>query len=123
MPRSSTEKPPSAEASSAGLLMFGGMAAAFGVASCCALPILLTTAGFSAAWLGGVAEVSLPHRTALLWFGALSLLAGAIMLWRIQYRAATCGPDGVCTPPAIRLLLLVGLAAGATLLWLGYSYV
>lgn len=107
----------------AAMLMFSGIAAAFGVAACCALPILLTTAGLSAAWLGGIAAVTAPYRDFLLGLSALSLIGGAILLWRIQRAAASCGPDGVCTPPALRGLLLLGLVCGAILLWLGYSYV
>ena len=119
--RSPTPKPP-ARGRGAALLTLGGIAAAFGVASCCALPILLTTAGLSAAWLGGVAVVAAPYRTVLLWLSALSLGGGAILLWQSQRRAATCGA-GTCTPPLLRALLFLGLVSGAILLWLGYSYV
>ena len=107
----------------AALLTFSGIAAAFGVAACCALPIVLTTAGLSAAWLGGIAAVTAPYRGFLLGLSALSLIGGAILLWRMQRTAATCGPDGVCTPPALRAFLLLGLVSGAVLLWTGYSYV
>ncbi len=49
-------------ASGPGAVLFtvGGLAAAFGVASCCALPLLLTTIGVSTAWLGGVALLARP---------------------------------------------------------------
>lgn len=43
-------------------LTVGGLVAAFGVASCCALPFLLATAGVGAAWLGGIALLAAPHR-------------------------------------------------------------
>ena len=105
------------------LLAFGAIASAFGVASCCALPILLTTAGISVGWLGGIAVAAAPYRTILLGLSALCLVGGAVMLWRQQRVAMTCGPEGACTPPALRALVLVGLTAGAILLWLGYSYV
>ncbi|BBD02198.1 mercuric transporter MerT family protein [Sphingobium sp. YG1] len=105
------------------LLAFGAMASAFGVASCCALPILLTTVGVSVGWLGGIAVAAAPYRTLLLGLSALSLVGGAIMLWRQQRVAMTCGPDGACTPPALRAVVFVGLTVGAILLWLGYSYV
>lgn len=111
------------QARGAALLTAGGIAAAFGVASCCALPILLTTAGLSAAWLGGVAVLAFPYRTLLLCLSALCLVGGAVLLWRIQRRAMICGPDGVCTPPSLRAGLFVGLVVGAVLLYLGYSYV
>lgn len=113
----------SSGARGAALLTLGGIAAAFGVASCCALPILLTTAGLGAGWLGGIAMAASPYRTLLLGASALFLIGGAILLWRQQRRAMTCGPDGACTPAAVRAALLLGLVAGAILLWLGYSYV
>jgi mercuric ion transport protein len=98
------------------------LAAAFGVASCCALPLLLTTVGVSTAWLGGVALLAAPHRAVLLTVGALCLAGGAMLSWRQQRSAATCGADGACTPPVVRVLILVGLLIGASLLWVGYAY-
>jgi mercuric ion transport protein len=112
-----------ASGSGAVLFTLGGLAAAFGVASCCALPLLLTTVGASTAWLGGLALLAAPHRGVLLIFGALCLAGGAALLWRQQRTAATCGPNGICTPPAIRALTLVGLLVGVALLWAGYAYV
>ena len=108
--------------SGAVLLTLGGLAAAFGVASCCALPLLLTTVGMSAAWLGGVALMAAPHRAVLLLIGALCLLGGVVLLWRQQRTAASCGPNGVCMLPAVRVLTLVGLVIGVGLLWAGYAY-
>jgi mercuric ion transport protein len=105
------------------LLTLGGLAAAFGAASCCALPLLLATIGLGTAWLGGVALLAAPHRGALLAIAALCLAGGAALLWRQQRRAASCGRDGICVPPAIRALTLAGLLAGAALLWAGYAYV
>lgn len=113
----------STPANGAAILTVSGIVTAFGVASCCALPILLTTAGLSAAWLGGVAALAAPYRTVLLCLSALSLAGGAVFLWRIQLTARNCGPDGACTPVALRGLLLFGLVVGAVLLYLGYSYV
>jgi len=111
-------------ASGSGAVLFtvGGLAAAFGVASCCALPLLLTTIGVSTAWLGGVALLAAPHRGVLLVIGALCLVGGAAPLWRQQRAAASCGPNGACTRPAVRVLTLVGLMIGAGLLWAGYAY-
>jgi len=107
----------------AALLTLGGLIAAFGLASCCALPLLLTTMGLGAAWLGGVALIAASNRGLLLAFSGLSLLGGAILLWFQQRQALTCGPDGVCTPLPARLLTLVGLLVGAGLLAAGYIYV
>jgi mercuric ion transport protein len=123
MTASPPETKPTANARGASLLAVAGIAAAFGVASCCALPILLTTAGLSAAWLGGIAIHAAPYRALLLWISLFSLLGGAALLLRQQRTAMTCGPDGTCTPSWMRGLLLIGLVVGAVLLWLGYSYV
>ncbi len=110
-------------ARSAAILTVSGIAAAFGVASCCALPILLATAGLGTGWLGGIAMAASPYRTLLLCLSALFLIGAAILLWRQQRIATACGPDEACTPPAVRAALLIGLLLGAILLWLGYSYV
>jgi mercuric ion transport protein len=117
---SAARRPPTG--SGAMLITLGGLAAAFGVASCCALPLFLTTIGVSTAWMGGMALLAAPHRGALLIVGALCLAGGAALLWRQQRAAATCGPNGACTPPAVRVLTLVGLLIGAGLLWAGYAY-
>ena len=47
------------------LLAAGGLAAAFGAASCCALPMLLGFLGLGSAWLVSVAWIAAPHRLAL----------------------------------------------------------
>ena len=116
--------PPAARPKAAGsvVLTLGGLAAAFGVAACCALPLLMISLGLGTAWLGGIAAVAAPIRSLLLVFAALALAAGAILLWRQQSHAATCGPNGVCTPPAVRALTLVGLIMGVVLLIAGYLY-
>ena len=121
-PLTSSSAPPS-RISGAALLTVGGLAAAFGVAACCALPLLLISLGAGTAWLGGIASLAAPNRTLLLVFAALALAAAAILLWRQQRHAATCGPNGVCTPPAARVLTLVGLIIGVVLLVAGYFYV
>lgn len=105
------------------LLTVGGMASAFGVAACCALPILFATAGIGTAWLTGIATISAPYRSALMIVSLISLLASAALLWRIQQNAARCGDDVVCTPTWLRLGLLVGVLIGASLLVAGYLYV
>lgn len=115
------ESPP--RAAGAGLLTIGGLGAAFGLAACCALPLLLASLGLSSAWLGGVASIAAPYRTLLLAVGALALAGGAVLLWRQQRHAATCGPERACTPPAVRVATLVGLIVGAILLVAGYLYV
>jgi len=104
-------------------LVLGGIVAAFGVAACCALPIVLASVGIGAAWLGGIGAAAAPYRTPLLIVAALCLASGAALLLRQQRTAARCGSDGACTPAAMRFVILVGLLVGAVLLWLGYRYV
>src|ERR1700730_8243842 len=48
------------------MLAAGGLAAAFGAASCCGVPLLLGSLGLSSAWLVAVAWLAAPHRIALL---------------------------------------------------------
>jgi mercuric ion transport protein len=105
---------------SAVLLTFGGLAAAFGVASCCGLPFILATLGLGTAWLGGFAVLSAPHRLFLLAAAAICLAGAAVFLWR--QRATTCTPGAVCTRPAIRRATVIGLLVGVALLYLGYAY-
>src|SRR5262249_3013673 len=104
-------------------LTLAGTAAAFGVASCCALPILFASAGIGAAWLGDIGIAAAPHRTVLLLAAAMSLLVAGGLLLHQQRAATRCGPDGVCAPRWLRMLTLVGLLVGAALLWAGYRYV
>ena len=106
----------------ASLLTLGGLGAAFGLAACCALPLLLVSLGLSSAWLGGIASLAGPYRTLLLAIGALALAGGAVLLWRQQRYAATCGPEGECTPPAVRMAILVGLIVGTVMLVAGILY-
>ncbi len=104
------------------ILIIGGLAAAFGVTACCALPLLLIIFGLGTASLGGIASIVEPICTLLLAVVALALAGGAILLWRQQRQAAARGPGGICTPPAVRRLTLFGLIVGAVLLCAGYLY-
>lgn len=103
------------------LLTASGLTAAFGVASCCALPFLLATAGLGTAWLAGIGLLAAPHRPFLLGLAAACLAGGAFLLWR--QRRAACVPGALCSRPALRGLTLAGLLLGSVLLALGYAYV
>ena len=99
------------------LLTLGGLAAAFGVASCCGLPFL----GTGTAWLTGFALLAAPHRSVLLIVGAVCLAGGAALFWR-QQRIAACTPGAFCSRPAVGNLTRAGLLVGVVLLYLGYAY-
>jgi len=60
--RSTPEERETTKETGALLLAIGGLAAAFGAASCCAIPMLLGSLGLGSAWLAGVAIVAAPHR-------------------------------------------------------------
>lgn len=103
------------------LLTLGGLAAAFGVASCCGLPFLLASVGLGTAWLTGIALLAAPHRSILLILGAVCLASGAGLFWR-QRRIVACTPGAFCSRPAVKNLTLAGLLFGAVLLYLGYTF-
>lgn len=104
------------------LLTVGGLAAAFGLAACCGLPLMLAGLGLGTAWLGGVALIAAPHRGLLLGLAALLLFGGAVTLWRQRRAAQTCRVDGVCARPGVGLITVAGLILGSGLLVLGYLY-
>jgi mercuric ion transport protein len=104
------------------LLTLAGLGSAFAVASCCALPLLLATAGLGAAWLGGVAEIAAPYRVPLLAISAASLAGGGIERWR-QRKSGYCSPGAVCARPPVRRAAALGLLLGLVMLCLGYTYV
>ncbi|MHB1218714.1 MAG: mercuric transporter MerT family protein [Alphaproteobacteria bacterium] len=103
------------------LFTLGGLAAAVGAVSCCALPLLLTAAGLGTAWLGGISSLAAPHRGFLIAAAVACLAGGAALLWR-QRTAAVCASGAICTRPAVRGLVTAGLLLGLTLPSLGYAY-
>ena len=103
------------------LLAIGGLAAAFGAASCCAIPMLLGSLGLGSAWLAGIAIVAAPHRIALTTAAAVCLVgAGAVLTW--YRRALTCALGTACGNPAITPLIIGLLSLAATLAIAGYLF-
>lgn len=71
----------------------GGLLAAFGVASCCALPVALSMLGISAASLVAIGYFAAQYQQEL-FFAAVLLLGGtAAIMWR-QRRARRAGRSG-----------------------------
>jgi mercuric ion transport protein len=103
------------------VLTAAGVVAAFGVASCCGLPLLLATAGLGTSWLGGFALMAAPHRAFLLAAATLCLAGGAVLLWR-QRSVAVSVPGAICSRPAVRGVTLACLLFGLALLDLGYVF-
>jgi mercuric ion transport protein len=103
------------------LLAVGGLAAAFGAASCCALPVLLGSLGLGSAWLFGIAIIAAPHRLALVTAAAICLVgAGLVMIWR--RRAIACAHGSVCAHRAVTPLIVVVLSLGAALAVAGFLF-
>src|SRR6516165_11674299 len=101
------------------LLAAGGLAAAFGAASCCALPLLLGSLGLGSAWLVTVAWFAAPHRLALLAIAIICLgSGGAVLLWR-RRRLAACAPGVACGSPVVTALVT---PLGAVLVVLGFMF-
>jgi mercuric ion transport protein len=102
-------------------LTVAGIAAAFGVASCCGLPFLLASAGLGTAWLGGFALLAAPHRAVLLIAAGACLAGAAVLLWRLR-STAPCASRAICARPVIRGVTLIGVLVGLALIYLGYAY-
>ncbi|HEU0218824.1 MAG TPA: mercuric reductase [Stellaceae bacterium] len=102
-------------------LAASGIAAAFGAASCCALPMLLGSLGLGSAWLATVAWFAAPHRVALLAVATASLVCGGVLfLWR--HGVAACAADHACHTSMKSVLVTGLLTVGAMLVVLGYFY-
>ena len=103
------------------LLAIGGLAAAFGAASCCAIPMLLGSLGLGSAWLAGIAIIAAPHRIALITAAIVCLVgAGAVLAW--YRRALACAPDTACGNPAVTPLIIGFLSLGTMLAIAGYLF-
>jgi mercuric ion transport protein len=118
---SATPERPTIKETGAVLLALGGVAAGFGAASCCALPLFLGSLGISSAWLFGIAILAAPHRLALI-AGASLCLVGAAVVLALRRRAIACSAGLVCGHRAIVPIVftLVGLGAGLAIV--GYLY-
>lgn len=100
------------------LLTLGGLTAAFGAATCCALPMLLAGAGLGTTWLIGIAAIVAPHRIALVTATAICLVAGGVVFaW--HRRAVACG---ACGHRIVTRLVAITMTLGVVLAVLGYVY-
>lgn len=102
-------------------LAAGGLLAAFGLASCCALPIGLSLLGISAASLVGVGYLAAQYQHEL-FYGAVACLAvAALIMWR-QRQSRACRPGAVCERPVLdwasKLALVLALGFLALTFWI-----
>lgn len=96
-------------------LAAGGVAAAFGAASCCAIPMLLGGLGLSGLGSAVFMPVLGPYQDALLGAAAICLLASGGFLWRRDSCACSA-------PRTTTAVTLIGLMLGGALLALGLAY-
>ena len=116
MMKSGTSAPPAGTSGDTAktVLAAGGLLAAFGVASCCALPVALSFLGISAASLVGIGYLAAQHQRELLYGAVICLAAAGFIMWR-QRQARP--PGAACTRPVmdwsskIAVLLAIGLLA------------
>jgi len=94
------------------VLTLSGIGAAFGLAACCALPLLLLSFGFGTAWLVGIGFYAGLHRPEFLAVAIAGLIGGAATLLFYRQRIGL----------AARSVMSVGLIAGAVMLYYGYTY-
>lgn len=100
-------------------LASAGLAAAFGLAACCALPIILTGIGLGTAWLAWPSSVADPLRIYLTPLAAISLAGAAFLVLR---NPASCAPGDLCARPVTRVILGLLVIVGAILLYLSTQY-
>ena len=100
-------------------LVAGGLVAAFGVASCCALPIALSMIGISAASLAGIGIFAAQYQRELFYAAVVCLGGAAFVMWR-QGRARACTPGSTCERPALKWVSALGIAAAVGLLGLTF---
>ena len=100
-------------------LASAGLAASFGLAACCALPILLTAAGVGTAWLAGPSSIADPIRGYLTPLAAIALVVSAFLVLRSP---KSCAPGDWCARPVARIVIGVLIIFGAILLYLSTQY-
>ncbi|TPG07511.1 hypothetical protein EAH84_14460 [Sphingomonas oligophenolica] len=100
-------------------LASAGLAASFGLAACCALPIILAGAGVGTAWLAGPISIADPIRGYLTPIAALALGAAAFLVLRSP---KSCAPGDLCARPVPRIVLGLLVVIGGVLLYLSTQY-
>ena len=100
-------------------LVTGGIASAFCLAACCAIPFLLAGMGLGSAWLAPVVSASQPHSGILTAFSLVALGSSVALVWRASGR---CEPGSLCSRPAFRWTVTGAAVLGLILLVLSKIY-
>ncbi len=91
-------------------LAAGGLLAAFGVASCCALPIALSTLGIGAASLVGIGYLAAQYQQELFYLAVVCLAGAGIVAWR-HWRARACGACATTSTRGRSIMGWMGVAS------------
>jgi mercuric ion transport protein len=100
-------------------LAAGALLAAFGVASCCALPMALAMFGTGSAALVGIGVVVGPYQVEVLAVAVVCLFATALIMLR-QRRARACSSADTCPRPLLDRVTKVAIALAIALLALTF---
>lgn len=108
-----------AKSTSAIALVTGGIASAFALAACCAIPFALAGLGLGSAWLAPIVSASQPRASVLTAISVLALAASVVLVWRSPNH---CEPGSLCAHPAFRWSVTAAAMVGAILLALSKIY-
>ncbi|MBY0320293.1 MAG: mercuric reductase [Reyranella sp.] len=100
-------------------LATGALLAAFGVASCCALPVALAALGIGSVGLFAIAALVGPYQLYVLAAAVSCLLGAAVLMWR-QHRARACSAAGPHKRPILDRITQVALVLALGLLALTF---
>ena len=100
-------------------MVVGGIGAAFALAACCAVPLLLASLGIGAVWLAPVVSASQPHAAALTGASAIALLGSVCIVARAPNH---CKPNTTCSRSWFRWTVITAAFVGAVLLVLSKVY-
>lgn len=100
-------------------LVTGGIATAFALAACCAIPFLLAGIGLSAGWLAPIVMATQPYATILTIVSLLALAASVAIVW---WAPTHCRPGALCARAWFRWAITGAAAVGAVLLILSRIY-
>lgn len=100
-------------------LATGALLAAFGVASCCAVPVALAALGIGSAGLFAIAALVGPYQLHALAAAVVCLLGAGALMWR-QRRARACGAAGPRRWPILDRMTQLALVLASGLLALTF---
>jgi mercuric ion transport protein len=108
-----------AEGRGVGLLTLGGVTAAIAATSCCVLPLALTVAGISGAWMANLRALSAYQP----YFIGLAVLALGYGFYQVYWRGpAACAEGDACAQPLPNRIVKSALWSGAVIVAIAASF-